>query len=170
MNERMLLLESFSRIQERVHAVVDGLDRHQLGWAPARGANPIAWLVWHLTRVQDDHVAEVADLEQAWTSAGWHSRFGLDLAPTETGYGHDDAKVAKVHIEHGSLLVGYYDDVHARSLRFLDGVDGDALERIVDTRFDPHVTLGVRLVSVVEDSIEHIGQAAYLRGLLERQR
>ena len=169
MNERMLLQESFSRIEERVHAVVDGLDSNQLGWAPAPGANPIAWLVWHLTRVQDDHVAEVADTEQAWISAGWHSRFGLDLGPTETGYGHNDADVARVQVKQGSLLLGYYDDVHARSLRFLEGLNGDALDRIVDTRFHPHVTLGVRLVSVVEDSIEHIGQAAYLRGLLERQ-
>lgn len=170
MNERMLLQESFSRIQERVHAVVDGLVSDQLGWAPAPGANPIAWLVWHLTRVQDDHVSEVAGTEQIWISSDWHSRFGLDLDPAETGYGHDDADVAKVHVEQGSLLLGYYDDVHAQSIRFLNGVDGDALDRIVDTRFDPHVTLGVRLVSVVEDSIEHIGQAAYLRGLLERQR
>ena len=43
------------------------------------------------------------------------------------------------------------------------------LDRVVDERWDPPVTLAVRLVSVLADGLEHAGQAAYIRGVAERQ-
>jgi hypothetical protein len=38
---------------------------------------------------------------------------------------------------------------------------------VVDASWDPPVTLGVRLVSVISDDLQHAGQAAYLRGMIE---
>jgi uncharacterized damage-inducible protein DinB len=58
--------------------------------------------------------------------------------------------------------------VHARSAEFLRGLSDEDLDRVVDTNWDPPVTLGVRLVSVLSDDFQHLGQAAYLRGLLGR--
>ncbi|MFI1915996.1 DUF664 domain-containing protein [Nocardia sp. NPDC020380] len=162
-----VLLDAFGRIREVVHEAVDGLGEKELGFRVDPGANSISWLVWHLTRVQDDHVADVAGLEQVWTADGWYERFGLPLGKRATGYGDsaDDVAVVQAAAE---LLTGYYDAVHEQSLRYIETLTDADLTRIVDTRWDPPVTLGVRLVSVISDDLQHAGQAAYLRGVILR--
>ncbi|WP_307618926.1 DUF664 domain-containing protein [Streptomyces sp. V3I7] len=167
MHARDILIDGFGRIQEEVQAVVDGLDPDDLAYRPAPDANSIAWLIWHLTRVQDDHIADAFDLDQVWLSQGWDKRFGLDLPRHDTGYGHTPAKVAKVRVDSGDLLTGYYDAVHEQTLGVLRDLAAKDLGRVVDERWDPPVTLGVRLVSVLSDDLQHVGQAAYVRGLLQ---
>ena len=167
MQPRDLLLDGFERIQESLRAAVGGLGPDQLAHRLAPGANPIGWLVWHLLRIQDDHVADVADREQVWTADGWSERFGLPLHPRATGYGMTDDEVDRVRVRSADLLLGYADAVHARTVEFLRTVEPDDLERVVDTSWDPPVTLGVRLVSVLDDDMQHVGQAAYVRGLLD---
>ena len=81
-----VLLDGFGRLPGLVRSAVDGLTADQLRWAPAPGANSIGWLVWHLTRVQDHHVAELLDADQVWVSGDWASRFGLEPDPDNTGY------------------------------------------------------------------------------------
>jgi hypothetical protein len=166
MTTEELLRDAFDRIHELVHHAVDGLTGDQLCYRPDPDANSIAWLVWHLTRIQDDHVAAVAGTEQAWTSDGWFGRFGFSLDPSETGYGHGADDVAKVTVTSGELLIGYHDDVYQNTTRFVSDLTDDGLGRVVDQRWDPPVTLGVRLVSVISDDLQHVGQAAYLRGLV----
>jgi uncharacterized damage-inducible protein DinB len=167
MHARDILIDGYGRIQEEVHAALEGLGPDELHYRPAPDANSIAWLVWHLTRVQDDHVADAFDLEQVWLSQGWEKRFGLDLPARDHGYGHTSAKVAKVKVDSADLLTGYYDAVHEQTLGVLRSLAAKDLERIVDERWDPPVTLGVRLVSVLSDDLQHVGQAAYLRGLCQ---
>jgi hypothetical protein len=167
MHAKDILIDGYSRIQEEVHAALDGLGPDELHRRPDPGANSIAWLVWHLTRVQDDHVADAFDLDQVWLSQDWQKRFGLDLPRNDTGYGHTPAKVAKVRVESTDLLAGYYDAVHEQTLGALREVAAKDLERIVDERWDPPVSLGVRLVSVLSDDLQHVGQAAYLRGIVQ---
>jgi hypothetical protein len=169
MNVGDLLADAFDRIGEVVHEVVTGLTADQLGYRPDGEANSICWLVWHLTRVQDDHVSEVAGTDQVWISGGWAERFGLPFAPSATGYGHTSGQVAALQVSDGSLLTGYHDAVLQQTGKFVRGLDAASLDRIVDESWDPPVTLGVRLVSVISDDLQHAGQAAYLRGLLERR-
>ncbi len=161
-----LLEDGLSRVREVVHDVVRGLTAVQLAYRPGPDANSICWLIWHLTRVQDDHVSEVADTEQVWTGDGWSARFGLPFDASATGYGQNSADVAKVRVASGDLLTGYFDAVHAKTLGFVRTITDADLDRIVDERWDPPVTLGVRLVSVIDDDAQHAGQAAYVRGLL----
>jgi uncharacterized damage-inducible protein DinB len=161
-----LLVESYDRLPELVRSAVDGLTPVQLVWAPAPGANTIGWLVWHLTRIQDDHIADILGQDQVWVAGGWAGRFGLDADPSNTGYGHSAEDVASVRPESAQALVEYYDAVAARTREMLTGVTESDLDRIVDESWQPPVTLGVRLVSVVNDDLQHVGQAAYLRGLL----
>src|SRR6266498_897130 len=160
---------AFARIRAAVHDVVEGLDPHQLTFRLDSGANTIAWLVWHLTRIQDDHVAGVAKTEQVWTSRGWAPRFGLPFHPSDTGWGHTADQVGVVQVDSGGLLTGYYDAVHEQTLRYVRELTDADLPRIVDDRWDPPVSLGVRLVSVIADDLEHAGQAAFVRGVVERQ-
>ncbi|WP_314225825.1 mycothiol transferase [Streptomyces zaehneri] len=167
MHAKDILIDGYQRIREEVHAAVEGLDPDDLNARPTAGTNSIAWLVWHLTRVQDDHLAGAFGLDQVWLAQDWEKRFGLDLPRRDTGYGHSDAKVAKVRVSDGGLLTGYHDAVHAQSLEALRALTAADLERVVDERWDPPVTLGVRLVSVLSDDLQHVGQAAYVRGLLQ---
>jgi uncharacterized damage-inducible protein DinB len=161
-----LLSDAFSRVHEVVHEVVGGLSADQLAYRPQPTANSIGWLIWHLTRVQDDHVADVAGTEQAWLADGWKARFGLPFEDMATGWGHSAEEVGTFGVASGELLTGYHDAVYARTLAFVGTVTDTDLDRIVDTRWDPPVTLGVRLVSVIDDDAQHAGQAAYLRGLI----
>jgi uncharacterized damage-inducible protein DinB len=165
-----LLVDAFGRIREVVHDVVEGLTPEQLAFRVDAQANSIAWLVWHLTRIQDDHVADVADVEQVWTGEGWSERFGLPFDELDTGYGHRSSEVAAVQVKSADLLVGYYDAVHQRTVEFVEGLDDADLERVVDESWDPPVTLAVRLVSVISDDLQHAGQAAFVRGIVRRRR
>jgi hypothetical protein len=168
MRERDVLIEAFDRLPALVGSAVNGLTADQLRWAPAPGANTIGWLVWHLTRIQDDHVADLIEDEQVWVSGGWATRFALSAADRGTGYGHTPADVARVRPDGPGALVEYYDAVSRRTQELLGRLAADELDRVVDTRWDPPVTLGVRLVSVLGDGMQHVGQAAYVRGLLPR--
>jgi uncharacterized damage-inducible protein DinB len=163
-----LLRDLFDRVATDVHGAVEGLDVDALTHRVDGTANSIAWLVWHLTRVQDDHVSEVAGTEQAWTADGWAQRFGLPFADDATGYGQGDDEVGAVRAD-ADLLLGYHDAVHARTLDYVDGLTDADLDRVVDRRWNPPVTLGVRLVSVADDDIQHAGQAALVRGIVERR-
>lgn len=161
-----LLLEMYGRIPPLARYAVEGADLDTLVTAPAPGTNPVAWLVWHLTRVQDHHVAELLDDDQVWVSDGWASRFGLDPDPSNTGYSHSPAEVAAVRPDSPAALLDYLDAVQARTTKMLEGLQPADLDRIVDRRWDPPVSLGVRLVSIADDCSQHAGQAAYVRGLL----
>jgi uncharacterized damage-inducible protein DinB len=163
-----LLIDAYGRVRDLVHGAVDGLGPEELATRLDEGANSIAWLVWHLARVEDDHVADVAGTEQVWAAEGWAGRFGLPVDDAATGYGMSDDEVDAVRVPSADLLLGYSRAVHARSAEFLRGLSDDDLDRVVDTRWDPPVTLGVRLVSVLSDDLQHLGQAAYVRGLLGR--
>ena len=161
-----LLTEAFDRLPGLVRSAVEGLSPQQLTWVPAPGANSIGWLVWHLTRVQDDHVADLLGTDQVWVSGDWADRFGLPADAHNTGYGHAAHEVATVRPQSAQARVEYYDAVAARTRDLLRDVTPKALDRVVDDRWDPPVTLGVRLISIVNDDDQHVGQAAYVRGLL----
>lgn len=160
-----LLTRAYGQIRDLGHRAVDGLTPEQLNDRIASNANTISWLIWHLTRVQDDHVADVAGTQQVWTSAGWADRFALPLPVDATGYGHSVAEVGKVQVDDGELLTGYLDAVTAATLRYLGSLTDPDLDRIVDESWDPPVSLGVRLLSVVGDDLQHVGQAAFASGL-----
>ncbi len=161
-----LLEDALSRVSEVVHAVLEGLGAEELAYRPGPKANSIGWLVWHLTRVQDDHIAHVAGVEQTWTAAGWSARFALPFDDAAIGYGQSSDEVAALQVSSGDLLREYYEAVHARSVAFVRTLTDADLDRVVDERWDPPVTLGVRLVSVIDDDAQHAGQAAYVRGIL----
>jgi hypothetical protein len=161
------LTDAFDRVRHGVEQVLEGIDPGALTFRPDAEANTVAWLVWHLTRVQDDHVSHVAGTEQRWTADGWCERFDLPFEPSATGYGHGPGDVAAVEVG-AELLFEYYEVVHHATLRYVGDLRPADLDRVVDERWDPPVTLGVRLVSVIEDELQHIGQASYVRGLAER--
>jgi hypothetical protein len=168
MNVSELIIDSLDRVHVGVSDTLDGLSQDDLAWRADPEANSIAWLVWHLTRVEDDHVCDVAGIEQAWTAVGWAERFGLPFPVAEHGFGHSSAEVGQVRVG-ADLLAGYLAAVGERTRAYVVTLEPDDLDRVVDTHWDPPVTLGVRLVSIINEVNQHAGQAAYLRGLLDRR-
>lgn len=164
-----VLADLFGRVDEHVHAAVDGLDAEALRTRPAAGANTIGWLIWHLTRVQDHHVSELIDQDQVWMIGDWPQRFGVSADPDNTGYGHSPDDVLTIRPDSAEVLIDYFDAVTARTKALISSVTEAELDRVVDKQWNPPVTLGVRLISVVDDEIQHAGQASYARGILDRR-
>lgn len=169
MTSANLLVDAFGRVSAIVQRVVDGLGPEQLSFRVDDETNSIAWLVWHLTRIQDDHIAGVASNEQVYTDAGWADRFALPFDASDTGFGHSSDDVTAVRVESGELLTGYHEAVLGQTVRFVESLTDADLDQIVDEAWDPPVTLGVRLVSVISDNLQHSGQAAFVRGIIDRR-
>ena len=165
MTSAELLTDAFGRVRSTVHGAVRGLSTEQLAARLDEDANSIGWLCWHLTRVQDDHVAGAFGVTQVWPR--FADAFKLPFGPDDIGYGQTSAQVAEVRVA-GELLTEYYDAVHARTIELVSGITDADLSRVVDEGWDPPVTLGVRLVSVINDDLQHAGQAAFIRGVLLR--
>jgi hypothetical protein len=164
-----LITDAFGRIRETVTDTLYGLTAEQLTYRADADANPIAWLIWHLTRVQDDHVAAAFGVPQVWSDGGWAARFGLP-GSSDTGYGHNTIQVAAVSeaCAASALLADYHEAVYEQTIKLVSGITDADLDRVVDTSWRPPVTLGVRLVSVLNDDAQHAGQAAFVRGIVLR--
>lgn len=168
-----VLEDAFDRIHEALPGALRGLSVEELIWRPDADANSIGWLAWHLTRVQDDHLAGVGGVEQVWTAQKFVDRFALPYAVDSIGYGHTSAQVGAfgdaATDQFVGLLVEYADAVHHQTVAILAGLDESAYGRIVDERWEPPVTAAVRLVSVVGDITAHLGQIEYVKGLAVRR-
>lgn len=162
-----ILIDSFERIDELIESITDSVTAAQLAYRPDSSANTIGWLLWHTIRVQDAQISDAAGVDQVWTSDGWQRRFALPLEPDATGYGHSVEEVGAVQpsVDH---LNGYQRKVHEMTVRYLEGIDSTELARIVDERWDPPVTVAARIVSIIGDCLQHLGQASYVQGLAER--
>ncbi|WP_394275490.1 DinB family protein [Luteococcus sp.] len=173
MDSRELLRDSFERVADDLPAVLDGLDADTVNRPPAPGANSIGWLAWHLARVEDAQVADIAqslglgDGSQVWHD-GWYERFGLPYPIEAHGYAMSAEDAAAFAVDDPELLADYHRAVHQATLQLLEQLDEKSLDRIVDDSYQPPVTAGVRLVSTVNDITQHLGQAGYARGLLGR--
>lgn len=165
---REILRDSFNRLIEHVDALTDDLNDEVSLFRPTtvsgKQANSICWLVWHSARIQDAQLADIAGVDQVWFRGGWVDRFALELPRDSHGYGHSGTDVGKVRAP-ADLLAGYYHAVHRMTLEYLAGVTADELARVVDENWNPPVTASVRLVSIIDDCAQHLGQAAYLRGM-----
>ena len=161
---REILRDCFTRIIEHVDAITDGLTDEVACFRPTPAANSIAWLVWHSARITDAQLAHIAGVEQVWFTGGWVDRFALDLPRDAHGYGHSPEEVAAVRAP-ADLLAGCYHAVHRMTLAYIASVTDEELDRIVDENWNPPVTASVRLVSIIDDCAQHLGQAAYLRGI-----
>jgi len=165
-----LALECLDRVHELIPAVLDGVSPEDAAWRPNPGSNSVGWLVWHLLRIEDDHLCGIGDREQVWLAHGWQQKAGLAYRPSATGFGMSAAEVGRFAVSDVATLTGYGADVHALARDVLGGLGADDLDRVIDTRFDPPVTVEVRLVSIIVETAQHVGQAAYVKGLLERSR
>ncbi|MDE3077890.1 MAG: DinB family protein [Chloroflexota bacterium] len=171
MEPKDLIVDAFGRISGLLKMSLKGLTAEQLAQRPTEGTNSIAWLAWHLSRVQDHHLSDLAHHDQAWVAEGWHARFEKPADPHDTGFGYTPQQVAGIHPAGPEPLLDYHQAVYQRTLDYLATVTPADLDVVLnEPQYDPMPTVGVRLVSVVSDNLQHAGQIAYLRGWIEGRR
>lgn len=163
-----VLVDQFERIRDALHPAVNALSFEELAYRPGEESNSISWLVWHLTRMQDQVVSSLAEKEPVWTAHGWYDRFSLPLDPADTGAGHDAEKVGMVTSSAGPLL-DYFEDVHQHTIGWLSSLDDAALSKVLDEMSYPPTTVERQLNWVIADNLQHVGQAAYVRGLVQHR-
>jgi uncharacterized damage-inducible protein DinB len=161
-----VLTEAYGRLPDLVRGAVDGLDAEQLSIRPGGTANSVAWLIWHLSRIEDSHFAEAFGHDEVWLARGYADRWALDLDRNDTGYGHSPDQVDAVQVGSAQQLLDYFDAAHHVAQNLIAALADEDLHRVVDEHWDPPVTLLVRLVSVADDAVQHAGQAAYARGMI----
>lgn len=163
-----ILAGGFDAVREVVHTTLDGVAEETLTRRLDADANSLGWLVWHLTRVQDDMVCAALGLEQLWVAGGWDARFGM-AGDLTTGEGHTSIEVARVHADAATLLA-YHDAVHARTSAALEAVDDARLDEPLAVAGGPATTVGAYLLGALGGDLQHAGQAAFVRGILDRER
>ena len=160
--------DALGRISRGLERALKGITAEEMHRQPREDCNSIAWLAWHLTRVQDHHLSSLAGREQAWTADGWHARFGMEPDPENAGWGHTPEQAATFRAPDSQALLDYYTAVFDRSKAYLATLQPADLDWVLDEpQWQETVTVGIRLVSVVNDNSEHMGQINYLRGLFQ---
>lgn len=168
MEAKEVICEALERIRSLTHRTLDGLTLDELHRQPSPETNSIAWLIWHLTRVQDTSLSGIMGVEQDWVTQGWHARFDLPPDPQLDGFGDTPEQVATFRVSSLQVLLDYHDHITERSKAYVGGLAPADFDRELDEpQWQPLPTVGVRLLSVLSDNLQHAGQAAYLRGLFQ---
>ena len=168
MEWQQMMTDGYARIPQIVERVLNKLSLDDLHKQPHPGSNSIGWLVWHLARIHDHEVGNLMGGEQVWVKEGWHAKFNRDPDLKDTGQGYSPEQVAALKIPDTETLLGYLHAVMERTKSYINSLSAADLDReLNEPRWQPLPTVGVRLVSVMSDNLQHAGQAAYLRGLLQ---
>ncbi len=161
-----LLTDGFNRLPGFLKNVLEGLTKKDLAWQPRPDSNSIGWLVWHLIRQQDAQISALMDEEQLWIKDGWYAKFNRSSDPKDNGFGHTPEQVAAFTPPDTQITLDYLQATVERTKQYFLSLTEDDLDRELDEPwFQPLPTVGVRLISILDDSVIHAGQAAYVRGL-----
>jgi len=169
MNVSDFAADALANMSVRLIAGLDGLSVEEQCYRPDADANSIAWLAWHLIRVQDHHIAHLEGGSQLWVEDGWDLKMGLSSDLEDHGYGHSSEQVGALVPTSATVLAEYQVAVAARTESYVRGLSDEDLDEIIDRSWDTPVTRGVRLISVVNETAQHVGQISYVRGLVERR-
>lgn len=169
MEWQQLITDILVRISQRLERVLDGLTVDDLDQRPHPDCNSIGWLAWHLTRIQDLIITEIMEEEQLWIKDKWYAKFGRSPDPSDTGLGHSSEDVAAFRSPDGKTLLAYHRVVLEQSKRYTKNKlsETDLKRKSESSTLASVNTVHARLVAVINDNLQHVGQAAYLRGLLK---
>jgi hypothetical protein len=162
-----LVLDALTRVRDMVRNVLNDLSSEELLVGPKPH---IAWLVWHLARVQDANFSALTGDEQMWLHDGWHARFNMPPDPLDYGSGHRHSpeQVDAFTVNDKQLLLSYLDAVFGRTEKYLSELSNADLNTVLDEpQYRPLPTVGIRLASVILCNTRHVGQIEYLRGLVK---
>ena len=166
MKWQTLIAQIYERMSQEYMGIVDGLTLDEVNKQPYPDCNSIGWLAWHLTRQQDAQIAALMGEEQLWLKDKWYLKFERQPEAGDIGFGQTPEQVSAFKSPEAKTLLDYNQAVVERSKQYIRSLSGTDLDReLNEPWFQPPPTVGVRLISILDDSILHTGQAAYVRGL-----
>jgi len=164
MTATSILEDCFTRIHDSVHRILDDLTDEELHGEPHPS---IGWLAWRLTRVEDSNVTRLWTREQLWIGEGWADRFGMPPLPADFGRSmmHTREQVREFSASK-ELIFAYQDAAYAMVMEYLKATPPEEFDRELDEpQYNPRPTVGVRLISLVENGMQNTGQMGYLKGV-----
>ncbi|MFC2070675.1 DinB family protein [Chloroflexota bacterium] len=171
MEWQQFTISIFNRIAEQMEQVLDGLTPEELNRQPAPGANTIGWLTWHLTRSHDRNMSEIIGKEQLWIEDKWYVRFNRAPDPAETGFGHSVEEMADFRAPDSETVMEYHRAILERIREYISSglSEAELVRESYSPTFDSTNPVGRRIAGVINDGLQHVGQAAYVRGLIQEQ-
>lgn len=160
-----ILLDAAGRPVEAAHALRGRLDATVLNAHPGGHDNSIAWLLWHAGRELDVQLADLSGADQVWIGGGFRDRFDLGELGDQVGFGFTGDQARALVVSDPDLLLEYLDATTDAVRTYIGTLDEQALGVVIDDAWDPPVTRGARLVSIIDDAVQHVGQAAYAAGM-----
>lgn len=160
-----VLRDATDRPGQALAMFVDRLDPVLLNAHRGEHPNSIAWLLWHAARQMDVQLAHLAATDQVWAEQGFRERFALPKVGDTIGYGHSPEQARQIRVDDAGLLVDYLRATSSAMQDYLGTLGTGDLDTVVDDSYDPPVTIGVRLISIIDDAVAHVAQAAYVTGM-----
>ena len=165
MEFQQLLVMIFERVPQVLEKALDGLTQDDLDYLPKTDCNSIGWLTWHLIRVQDTAISRLMEKEQLWIADKWYSKFNRSADSTDRGVGHRSEEVSSFQSPDTNTFLNYYQAILKRTNEYISNLSTTELERETDIPRFP--TVGIYLASLTSEILQHLGQIAYLRGMLK---
>ncbi len=163
MNANDILSDLVQRPAQAAEALPE-LSPEQLNTHLGGHPNSIAWLLWHSGREIDVQLSDLTGRPQQWEE--FREQFALGEVGDTVGLGHTPEQAAQVRVEDQQLLVNYLKATLDACAEYVNTLDDADLGEVIDENWTPAVTRGVRLVSVVDDAVQHVAQAAFVAGAL----
>ena len=164
MDFKEIIRMALDEYTQDLRKALDGLDPEERRFQPGPEANHIDFTVWHMARVEDHWVQRFAQrVDTLWEREGWHERLGLP--EKDTGFGYAAEQVAGLPKFSLDDLMAYYDSVRGETLRYLDGLTAEDLDRLPHPERRPGYSIGKMFSHVIVEESQHVGHVAYLRGL-----
>lgn len=159
-----ILADLAARPLHTLHFIRGRVTPEVLNLHPAGHDNSVAWLLWHSGREIDVQLAHLTGVEEVWLGGGFRERLRLGEAGDRVGYGHSPDQARAIVVDDASALLGYLEATLEALGAYIATLTPESLDDVVDRQWDPPVTRGVRLVSIVDDAVQHIAQAAWILG------
>ena len=171
MEWQQLIIDFFVRISQELERVVSGLTIEDLNQQPNPDCNSIGWLAWHLTRSHDRNLSELARKQQLWVKDKWHAKFNRAPDPTDTGFNHSPDDVRAFRSPDGKTILEYHNAVLELAKQYIDNnlSENDLKRRVKSPTLKNVATVRRRLLGIISEGLQHVGQAAYVRGLLNSE-
>ena len=163
MDAKEFALEALERARAVTMIAIDGLTPEHFHWRPNPTANSIAFLLWHISRVEDRFTSDLRNMEEIWLTEEWHKKFAVAISENGIGWGPEQIQDFRPAIE---LVVSYLQRVRNISLETISRLNiSQFKEQLTPSR--PDFTVANTLQTIVYHENHHQGAIGYIRGLIE---
>lgn len=163
MDAKELILMSLEQSQGYLTKALDGLTQEEAAWSPEAECNSIAFILWHVIRVEDFFMNRVIQrASELYEAEGWQEKLGTPAK--ETGYQYATEQLRAWPVPKLEVLRGYANSVREKTLAFLESISPERLSEVPRPDRSPD-SIGASLSRMSTEIALHVGQIAYLRGV-----